>query len=312
MAGRGLRRPAPTPSSPRRVHPVALGTLAARDRRTATSSSALEPERARPPAEACPLTERELEILGLAAGGATNGRIARELWVTEQTVKFHLSNIYRKLGVANRTEASRYAYMHGARRCRRARSPPERPPCRHRRHRRRRAPPRCPSRQRSARRPRGGRRAAAARSRPHARWSPTCSRSRWPWSSPTRRRADRRARGDRRPRWTSRRRCSGRRRDARLGRHLRRLPASTSARRATIAPAAVRRGRRTLFHALLAASPAAARRRRRSAGSTDMRIYTPLEAVALPRRRRSCSSPVAALGHAHLARSRSSSARAAR
>ena len=35
------------------------------------------------------------------------------LWVTEQTVKFHLSNIYRKLGVANRTEASRWAQRHG-------------------------------------------------------------------------------------------------------------------------------------------------------------------------------------------------------
>jgi DNA-binding CsgD family transcriptional regulator len=35
------------------------------------------------------------------------------LWVTEQTVKFHLSNIYRKLDVANRTEASRWAQIHG-------------------------------------------------------------------------------------------------------------------------------------------------------------------------------------------------------
>jgi DNA-binding CsgD family transcriptional regulator len=35
------------------------------------------------------------------------------LWVTEQTVKFHLSNIYRKLGVSNRTEASRWAQLHG-------------------------------------------------------------------------------------------------------------------------------------------------------------------------------------------------------
>jgi DNA-binding CsgD family transcriptional regulator len=34
------------------------------------------------------------------------------LWVTEQTVKFHLSNIYRKLDVANRTEASRWAQLH--------------------------------------------------------------------------------------------------------------------------------------------------------------------------------------------------------
>ena len=57
------------------------------------------------------LTDRELEILKLVSEGHTNGRIARELWVTEQTVKFHLSNTYRKLGVANRTEASRYAHM---------------------------------------------------------------------------------------------------------------------------------------------------------------------------------------------------------
>ena len=47
----------------------------------------------------------------LVAQGYTNGKIARELWVTEQTVKFHLSNTYRKLGVANRTEASRYAHL---------------------------------------------------------------------------------------------------------------------------------------------------------------------------------------------------------
>ena len=60
----------------------------------------------------CPLTQRELEILRLVAEGHTNGHIARQLWVTEQTVKFHLSNTYRKLGVANRTEASRYAYVH--------------------------------------------------------------------------------------------------------------------------------------------------------------------------------------------------------
>ena len=39
--------------------------------------------------------------------------IGKELWVTEQTVKFHLTNIYRKLDLANRTEAARYAYEHG-------------------------------------------------------------------------------------------------------------------------------------------------------------------------------------------------------
>jgi DNA-binding NarL/FixJ family response regulator len=59
------------------------------------------------------LTPRELEILQLVAGGASNGVIARELWVTEQTVKFHLSNVFRKLGVSNRTAAGHYAHVHG-------------------------------------------------------------------------------------------------------------------------------------------------------------------------------------------------------
>ena len=59
------------------------------------------------------LTPREFEILRLVASGASNSLIARQLWVTEQTVKFHLSNVYRKLGVANRTEASHYAHVHG-------------------------------------------------------------------------------------------------------------------------------------------------------------------------------------------------------
>jgi len=63
--------------------------------------------------EAEELTRREREILRFVADGMTNARIGRELWVTEQTVKFHLSNIYRKLGVSNRTEASRFAYTNG-------------------------------------------------------------------------------------------------------------------------------------------------------------------------------------------------------
>ena len=59
------------------------------------------------------LTKREREILALVAEGHSNRQLARMLWVTEQTVKFHLSNIYRKLDVTNRTEASRWAHRHG-------------------------------------------------------------------------------------------------------------------------------------------------------------------------------------------------------
>ena len=88
------------------VHPVALGTLL---RECVRGNVIHRPRPARLPEPACRLTSRELEILTLATQGYTNGKIARELWVTEQTVKFHLSNTYRKLGVTNRTEATRYA-----------------------------------------------------------------------------------------------------------------------------------------------------------------------------------------------------------
>jgi DNA-binding NarL/FixJ family response regulator len=59
------------------------------------------------------LTRREIEILRLVAEGYSNAKLAQQLWVTEQTVKFHLSNIYRKLDVSNRTQASRWAQVHG-------------------------------------------------------------------------------------------------------------------------------------------------------------------------------------------------------
>lgn len=93
------------------LHPGTLGTLV---REIANGTVVhLYPRRAQQaPAPDCPLTERELEILRLVAEGHTNGSVARQLWVTEQTVKFHLSNTYRKLGVANRTEATRYAHVH--------------------------------------------------------------------------------------------------------------------------------------------------------------------------------------------------------
>lgn len=92
------------------VHPIALGTLL---REISHGNVIHRPRTVEPVVEQeCPLTDRELEVLRLVAEGQTNNRIARQLWVTEQTVKFHLSNTYRKLGVANRTEASRYAHVH--------------------------------------------------------------------------------------------------------------------------------------------------------------------------------------------------------
>jgi len=65
------------------------------------------------PARAAGLTDRETTILAALARGLSNEAIGKELWVAEQTVKFHLTNIYRKIGVSNRTEAARLAYQQG-------------------------------------------------------------------------------------------------------------------------------------------------------------------------------------------------------
>ena len=59
------------------------------------------------------LTERELTMLKAVARGLSNKAISKECWVTEQTVKFHLNNVYRKLGVQNRTAAAGYAHAQG-------------------------------------------------------------------------------------------------------------------------------------------------------------------------------------------------------
>jgi DNA-binding NarL/FixJ family response regulator len=56
------------------------------------------------------LTQRETAILQAIAGGLTTKAISHDLWLSEHTVKFHLTNIYRKLGVSNRSAAVRYAF----------------------------------------------------------------------------------------------------------------------------------------------------------------------------------------------------------
>ena len=58
------------------------------------------------------LTEREREVLRLIASGYANKEIARELVVSERTVKGHVSNILNKLGVQDRTQAALYAVKH--------------------------------------------------------------------------------------------------------------------------------------------------------------------------------------------------------
>ena len=82
-------------------------------RATAAGQSALDPAVAprliarltKPAAGGDTLTERELDVLRLAARGQTNKQIGAELAISDRTVQNHLANIYAKLGVASRTEA---------------------------------------------------------------------------------------------------------------------------------------------------------------------------------------------------------------
>jgi len=59
------------------------------------------------------LTEREREVLRLIFAGMRNKQIANALSISEQTIKFHVANIFQKLGVSSRTEAVNVALERG-------------------------------------------------------------------------------------------------------------------------------------------------------------------------------------------------------
>jgi DNA-binding CsgD family transcriptional regulator len=68
---------------------------------------------AEPPRPAARLTPREIEVLALVALQRSNCEIARDLWVSQETVRFHLRNAYRKLGVHRRDDAVAQARVAG-------------------------------------------------------------------------------------------------------------------------------------------------------------------------------------------------------
>ena len=97
------------------VDPVDLATVlrsALSDRSFAVWGAPAE-EGAAPAGGSATLSERESAVLAAVARGLSNREIGRQLWISEQTVKFHLRNIYRKLGISSRTEAARYAFRNG-------------------------------------------------------------------------------------------------------------------------------------------------------------------------------------------------------
>lgn len=83
------------------VHALSQGLI------VGTATLLFESESEQEPLSQGPLTERESEVLGLVAKGLANKQIAVALGISEHTVKFHVSSIYTKLNVTNRTEAVR-------------------------------------------------------------------------------------------------------------------------------------------------------------------------------------------------------------
>src|SRR5207237_866546 len=92
------------------IVPGYTATLLAASSQTARASA---PDVTASPALLEPLTEREVEVLHLIATGASNEEIAEQLVITLSTVKRHVSNIFGKLAVSNRTQAVTHAQTIG-------------------------------------------------------------------------------------------------------------------------------------------------------------------------------------------------------
>ncbi|HLF76192.1 MAG TPA: alpha/beta fold hydrolase [Dehalococcoidia bacterium] len=103
-------RHTPTASAERELFEAVLDFLLERER-VGTSASPSEATKARTTAHT--LSQRELQVLRLLAAGHTNQQIAAELFISLNTVAHHVSNIFAKAEVANRTQAAAYAHAIG-------------------------------------------------------------------------------------------------------------------------------------------------------------------------------------------------------
>jgi DNA-binding NarL/FixJ family response regulator len=86
---------------------------AARGESPLAPKAAREVLRARSEHRSPALTERELDVLGLVRAGLSNKLIARRLEISEKTVKAHLTSIFQRIGVTDRTQAALWAERHG-------------------------------------------------------------------------------------------------------------------------------------------------------------------------------------------------------
>jgi DNA-binding NarL/FixJ family response regulator len=102
------------------AHAFAIGAdhapaLASVETQPGTDASAASTPRASEsfPASPAQLTRREAEVLGLLAQGLSNKEIAAVLWLSERTIERHITNLYRKIAVQRRSEATAFALRHG-------------------------------------------------------------------------------------------------------------------------------------------------------------------------------------------------------
>jgi DNA-binding NarL/FixJ family response regulator len=80
---------------------------------TAPGTAADRSDAARGRSPQLALTRREIETLGLLAQGLSNKEIAGVMWLSDRTVERHITSLYRKIGVARRSEATAFALRHG-------------------------------------------------------------------------------------------------------------------------------------------------------------------------------------------------------